>query len=207
MLSWTCRRHNYVFAKPSSKHLLHGSDCLQKLAIEAGVSDPASLTSTRLRKHLATTSQVLNLQECELDLLAGFLGHDLVVHRNFYHVQQNTLQMAKVSKILVAYDSGQTASYKGKTLDEIPIEGDILDMGEENSDGKVVSPKGDDEGTSLPAKCSRSSKRSVPAKDDKVGTSLPTKCSRSSRPLAIVTLKDKLKMRILPARKDTQVKL
>ena len=64
--------NNFVFAKPSSTHVLRGSDCLHKLAVEAGTKDPASLTSTRLRKHLATTSQVLNLQECELDLLVDF---------------------------------------------------------------------------------------------------------------------------------------
>jgi len=176
--------NNFIFAKPSSEHVLRGSDCLHKLAIEAGANDPASLTSTRLRKLLATTSQVLNLQECELDLLAGFLGHDLLLHRNFYRLQQDTLQLAKVSKILIVYDSGQTSSYKGKTLDEIPVEGDILDIDEENSDGAIVPPKDDDDGSSLPAKCSRSSKRSATPE------SLPTKRSRSSRPLVIDTDSD-----------------
>ena len=86
-----------------------------------------SSKSHELRKHLATTSQILNLQKCELDLLAGFLSHDLLVHRNFYRLPQDTLQLAKVSKILLAFDNGQIATYKGKTLDEICVEGDILE--------------------------------------------------------------------------------
>ena len=66
-----------------------------------------------------------------------------------------------------------------------PVEGDILDTEEENSDGEMVKPKDDDDGTSLPAKCSRSSKCSIPPKDVEVGTSFPTKHYGSLRPLVI----------------------
>jgi len=125
--------NKFMFAKPSSNHPLRGSDCLRKMAVAAGTR-AEHLTSTCLRKHIATTSQILNLQETELDLLAGFLGHDLHIHRTFYRLPQDTLQLAKVSKILIAYDSGQIASYKGKSLDDIPVEGDVLDVNEDDSD-------------------------------------------------------------------------
>ena len=38
---------------------------------------PELLTSTALRKHVAILSQVLNLKDQELDILARFLGHDI----------------------------------------------------------------------------------------------------------------------------------
>ena len=128
--------NQFVFAKLLSQHPLRGSECLRKFAVASGAKDPASLTSTRLRKHISTTSQILNLQECELDLLAGFLGHDLHVHRNFYRLPQDTLQLAKVSKILIAYNSGRVAEYKGKSLNEITVEGDVVDIDEEQGDSE-----------------------------------------------------------------------
>jgi hypothetical protein len=114
----------YVFAKLRSNAALRASDCLRSFAVLCGAKSPENLTSTRLRKHIATTSQILNLQECELDLLAGFLGHDLRVHRQFYRLPEDTLQLAKVSKILLAYDRGDIAAYKGKSMEEIDI-GDV----------------------------------------------------------------------------------
>ena len=73
----------YVFARPLSSTPLQASLCLHNLAVECGAASPENLTSTRLRKHIATTSQILNLQECDLDILAGFLGHNIRVHHNF----------------------------------------------------------------------------------------------------------------------------
>jgi len=73
-----------------------------------------------------------------LDILAGFLGHNIRIHRNFYRLPQETLQLANVSKILLAYDRGQIASYKGKNLDEIQLD-DVVEM-----DDAEVSDTADD---------------------------------------------------------------
>ena len=127
----------YVFARLSTSTPLRASDCIHKLATECGAECPENLTSTRLRKHIATTSQILNLQECELDLLAGFLGHDIHVHRNFYRLPQDTLQLAKISKLLIAYDRGQIAAFKGKNLDDIDIN-EEADMDEVEDDDDVA---------------------------------------------------------------------
>ena len=62
-----------------------------------------------------------------MDILAGFLGHNIHVHCNFYRLPQETLQLANVSKILLADDRGQTASYKRKNLDEIQLD-DVVEM-------------------------------------------------------------------------------
>ena len=62
-----------------------------------------------------------------MDILAGFLGHNIRIHRNFYRLPRETLQLANVSKILLAYDRGQIASYKGKNLDEIQLD-DLVEM-------------------------------------------------------------------------------
>jgi len=75
-----------------------------------------------------------------LDILAGFLGHNIRVHRNFYRLPQETLQLAKVSKILLVYDRGQIASYKGKNLDEIQLD-DVVEI----DDAEVSDTAEDDQ--------------------------------------------------------------
>ena len=78
-------------------------------------------SSRRRSSHL---SQVLNLSNTELDQLADFLGHDIRVHRQFYRLPEGTLQLAKISKVLLALEKGRLAEFKGKTLDDISIDPD-----------------------------------------------------------------------------------
>ncbi|XP_049457050.1 uncharacterized protein LOC125903907 [Epinephelus fuscoguttatus] len=112
--------NEYVFARQNSESHLRGSDCLRKYAAASGARKPETLTSTYLRKHVATMSQIMNLKENELDQLAKFMGHDIRVHREYYRLTENTLQLAKISKLLMAIELG-TEAYKGKSLDEIDL--------------------------------------------------------------------------------------
>lgn len=115
--------NNFVFARSSHGSLGHirGSDCLRKYANECGASSSESLTSTRLRKHIATMSQVLNLRDNELDILAKFMGHDVRVHREFYRLPDASLQLAKVSKLLIAMEKGGKGLKAGQTLEDISV--------------------------------------------------------------------------------------
>ncbi|XP_072168584.1 uncharacterized protein [Diadema setosum] len=116
----------YVFALTSSNGHIRGSDVVRKFSISCGASKPSYITSTRLRKHIATVSQVMNLRDNELDVLANFMGHDVRIHRNFYRLPDHVMQVAKVSKILMCMDKGSLGKLHGSTLDEVQ-----LDEGEE----------------------------------------------------------------------------
>lgn len=59
----------------------------------------------------------------ELEWLANHMGHTLSVHRKYYRLQEQTLELAKVSKLLIAADCGMVHRYAGKTLDDITLEG------------------------------------------------------------------------------------
>ena len=74
--------NKYVFAVPNSLYYIRGSDALRKHVRLSNLKCPMAVTSTKLRKHIATLCQLLNLQEGELEMLANFLGHDLSVHRD-----------------------------------------------------------------------------------------------------------------------------
>ncbi|ELT96442.1 hypothetical protein CAPTEDRAFT_192684 [Capitella teleta] len=53
-------------------------------------------------KHVAIVIQILNLKDNELDIIAKFLGHDICTNREYYRLPEDSLQMAKVSKLLFA---------------------------------------------------------------------------------------------------------
>lgn len=114
----------YLFARPGVLSHYRGSDCFRKYANQCGAKNPEALTSTRLRKQVATLSTVLNLKENEMDQLATFLGHDIRVHREFYRLPESTLQLAKVSKLLMAMEKGKLSDLQGKRLDDIEINPD-----------------------------------------------------------------------------------
>ena len=121
----------YLFPRVHLGSLSHqkGSECLRKLANECGAQQPDSLCSTALRKHIATMSQILNLQENELDTLARFMGHDIRVHREYYRLPEETLQVAKISKLLLKMEKGGFGLSAGETLDSLELKDDELAEG------------------------------------------------------------------------------
>ncbi|XP_077121903.1 uncharacterized protein LOC143784261 isoform X2 [Ranitomeya variabilis] len=112
----------HMFARPEALSHFRGCDCIRFFAKECGAKNPETLTSTKLRKHVATLTKVLNLNDTELDQLADFLGHDIKVHRQYYRLPEGTLQLAKISKLLLALEKGRLAEFKGKNFEDISID-------------------------------------------------------------------------------------
>ena len=98
---------------------IRGTDVLRVWSESSGAKNPEALRSTNLRKQIAIVSQIVNLRENELDILAQFMGHDVRVHREYYRLPQETLQIAKVAKLLLASEKGEKIS--GKRLEEIEV--------------------------------------------------------------------------------------
>lgn len=73
--------NEFMFGRPKGLGHFRGSDAIRQIAQCCGAKHPESLSSTKLRKHIATMSKVLNLKDNEMDDLADFLGHDIRVHR------------------------------------------------------------------------------------------------------------------------------
>lgn len=119
----------FVFTQSSNSHCdskghIRGSDTLKVHCQEASLKLPELVTSTSLRKHVATMSQLYNLKDNELDLVAQYLGHDIRTHRQYYRLPSATLQMAKVAKVLLQMESGDIS--RNKSLDDIDISDDIV---------------------------------------------------------------------------------
>ena len=116
-------RNPYV--NRQSLQYMRAWDCLRKFSTqcEPSLSNPANVTSTKLRKYIASISQVLSMEEKEVDWLARHLGHDIRVHRDFYRLHESTIEIAKVSKLLLTVDQGDTGKFAGKTLEQIELDG------------------------------------------------------------------------------------
>lgn len=114
----------YVFARTcyGSLSFIRGADCLRKLSETSGADKPETLRSTRLRKHIATVSQILHLDENELEVLAKFMGHDIRTHRAYYRLPDETMQLAKMTKFLLNLEKpGSLTEMKGKSWKDMQV--------------------------------------------------------------------------------------
>ena len=127
--------NKYLFANPNNGSFLEGHRCLKKYVDSCpDLNNPDSIKSTKLRKHLGTMSQLLNLSRNEMEELSRFMGHDLDVHRNFYRRPQGIIERTRVGKLLLALEKGTVAKQKGKTLEELNV--DLEEFAEESKKNK-----------------------------------------------------------------------
>lgn len=112
----------FCFASRSSTGHLNNWQALHLIAQEANLSHPEHVTSTKLRKYNATVSQWFDLNHGELEWLSNHMGHDLNIHKDFYRLHNFTIEIAKVSRLLMAINTGNASKLIGKQLDEINLD-------------------------------------------------------------------------------------
>lgn len=114
----------FLFGRPRYATPICGYKVLEKHAKACGALNPAALTATRLRKHLATITQLFDMTEGDIEQLATFMGHTDKTHRGEYRLPDDVYQTAKICKLLLMMESGDAAKYRGKSLNEIQIDMD-----------------------------------------------------------------------------------
>nr|CAI5829449.1 unnamed protein product [Callosobruchus analis] len=93
-----------------------------------------TINATKLRKHLATITQLLHFEEKDLEHLSKFMGHTLRTHCNIYRLSDDLYQTAKISKLLLLMMEGGIEQFKGKSLDQILVDIDLSPIVEEEDD-------------------------------------------------------------------------
>ncbi|KAJ8043557.1 hypothetical protein HOLleu_10700 [Holothuria leucospilota] len=116
----------YIFAVMKSENYLRGHDCLAEVVKEVPLKEPEKIKSTNMRKYVATISQLLSMDNNELDWLARHLGHDINIHRQFYRLHESSLELTKVAKLLMLTDDGKVGNWTGKKLDDLTLQGTFL---------------------------------------------------------------------------------
>lgn len=81
---WFFPENEFMFCYPASAKQIEASSVLRKYAMKCGAKCPESITSTRLRKHVAVVSQLLSLRDNEVEQLAKFMGHTKKTHEQYY---------------------------------------------------------------------------------------------------------------------------
>ncbi len=99
------------YARPTKKSLgcIRACDSLNKFTTEykPPLSNPEYVTGTKLRKYIATISQVLALKETEVDWLARHLGHDINIHREVYRFHESTIRDCKSEQTVAGSGLGE----------------------------------------------------------------------------------------------------
>ncbi|KAG5884181.1 hypothetical protein JTB14_034720 [Gonioctena quinquepunctata] len=133
----------YLFALPSSTTSIYCYKVLQKYARTCGAENPNAITCTRRRKHLATLTQLFDMNENEIEQLATFMGHTMGVHRNSYRLPDDIHQTAKISKLLIFMEDGRGKYFKGKKLDgkELNLEKNLLEKEAEVTENENMDEK------------------------------------------------------------------
>ncbi|KAL1516177.1 hypothetical protein ABEB36_000096 [Hypothenemus hampei] len=125
----------YLFANPNSlKSWMSGVHVMRRLANASGAQKPHLLTSSRFRKHIATTLQLMDMESTEMEQVATFMGHTKKTHEEFYRLPQDIYQTAKVAKILLLLEKGRGHQFKGKNLEEIELDKDVYYSSEEEAE-------------------------------------------------------------------------
>ncbi len=121
------KENTSVFAVNDGKSTkpLRGNDVIRQACSMVDLQHPDVITSTNLRKYVATVSQLIDMNQNELGWLATHLGHDIQIHKQFYRMQESTLEMAVVGNLLMAIDEGRAHQFKGKNLRDITLQGTV----------------------------------------------------------------------------------
>ncbi|XP_058974471.1 uncharacterized protein LOC131800790 [Musca domestica] len=100
------KSNHYIFSAPGSsgisKKYIRACPLLRKFALECGATIPHTLRGNKLRKHIATYTALLNVEEATVDKLANFLGHHKDIHKSIYRVSVPMAEITTVSKILLS---------------------------------------------------------------------------------------------------------
>lgn len=81
---WFPTTNNFFFTLPKSARWISGITNILKYGKKCGAKHPELLTVSRLRKHIATVTQLLSLRPNEIEQLSKFLGHTKSTHETFY---------------------------------------------------------------------------------------------------------------------------
>ena len=111
--------NKYFFGIPKCQTHIKAWDVMRNFNEQFGLP---RITTTGLRKYLATTAQVMNLSDQEIGWLADHMGHTVAVHRKHYRKHSTAIELGKLTKLLHSCQAGTLHSQKGKNFDTMNAE-------------------------------------------------------------------------------------
>lgn len=99
----------WLFPRPNNDGPYDGCKIFRHFREMLNLKNPSHFTSSGLRHHVATMSQVEGTDENFRDFLATFLGHDILTHRSNYQLPQKVIQVGKIGHHLLKLNKRQNA--------------------------------------------------------------------------------------------------
>ena len=118
--------NEYLFARPGGS-VLDGCKAMRDVTNNCpGLECPHLIRTRLLRKYLATTLQLLDMNAEELKMIADHMGHSVAIHTDVYRLQSSVLEKTKVARALIGLENGQLGKFSGKNLsscsfDDLPV--------------------------------------------------------------------------------------
>lgn len=91
----------YVFGRLEALSNIRGSDCLRRASQDSNATTPDILSSSKLRKLIASHWQLLSLNDRELDQVSKLVGWD---REECYRLVESPSQLEDLSRMVVALD-------------------------------------------------------------------------------------------------------
>ena len=89
--------NTFLFPCTTKKSLNHvrGWEVVHEIAGKAQLRKPELITSTKIRKHMATILQLLDMNNAELQWVTEHLRHTGDVHKTWYRQEASTIELTK----------------------------------------------------------------------------------------------------------------
>lgn len=135
--------NQYLFARPGGS-TMDGCKAMREITQACpGLQRPDLIRTRLLRKYLATTIQLLDMNPTELKMVAEHMGHSVAVHMDIYKLQTSVLEKTKVSRALIALENGQLSKFAGRNLmdcniDDLPVPVPLVEDEDEISPEPVI---------------------------------------------------------------------
>lgn len=108
------KKNLYLFANTNTTGPICGYKTVRKYAIKCGAKNPNAITATRLRKHLATLTQLLCMSDSDIEQLATFMGHTVGVNKGSYRLPDDVYHTSKISKLSLLMEKVEATQYRKK---------------------------------------------------------------------------------------------
>ncbi|KAK3108247.1 hypothetical protein FSP39_004029 [Pinctada imbricata] len=115
------RDNPYIFA--NTRHLsVRAGNALNLVKYEIDLRRPDRILATNLRKHTATISQVMGLDDQQLKWLQRHMGHTERVHLQHYRATSGLIERIDIAKLMLLQEKNMVGRFAGLRLEDITFE-------------------------------------------------------------------------------------
>ena len=111
-----------LFPNPGTLGHVDPYPLVRKYANKFDLTDPGSITSTKLRHQFTTQMQLVNSTPNELKWVADHLGHTLGINDMVYRDLDDMVELTKMSAALEVAEQGALKQFKGKKFSDIKLD-------------------------------------------------------------------------------------